>query len=111
MVDRLVTDANVGIPNRNVPADYQSSDNFVEIAHDLLTNTDYGSGNIVGHDGVDRISMIEGAKYCRANGFFWNGVIDSKFNLSKATAGFKNGLLQIIIPFAKGSEPKTLKIS
>ena len=37
--------------------------------------------------------------------------IDSKFNLSKATAEFKNGLLQIIIPFAKGSEPKTLKIS
>jgi len=37
--------------------------------------------------------------------------IDSKFNLSKATAGFRNGLLQIIIPFAKGSEPKTLKIS
>tara|TARA_R100000664_G_scaffold24947_1_gene34851 strand:- start:2941 stop:7272 length:4332 start_codon:yes stop_codon:yes gene_type:complete len=80
-VDRLVTDANVGIPNRNVRADYQSSDNFVEIAHDLLTNTDYGSGDIVGHDGVDRARMIEGAKYCRANGFFWNGVIDSKFNL------------------------------
>ena len=37
--------------------------------------------------------------------------IDSKFNLSKATADFKNGLLQVIIPFAKGSEPKTLKIS
>lgn len=37
--------------------------------------------------------------------------IDSKFNLSKATAEFKNGLLQIIIPFAKGLEPKTLKIS
>ena len=37
--------------------------------------------------------------------------IDSKFNLSKATAEFKNGLLQIIIPFAKGSEPKTLKIN
>ena len=37
--------------------------------------------------------------------------IDSKFNLSKATAEFKNGLLQVIIPFAKGSEPKTLKIS
>ena len=37
--------------------------------------------------------------------------IDSKFDLSKATAEFKNGLLQIIIPFAKGSEPKTLKIS
>ena len=37
--------------------------------------------------------------------------IDSKFNLSKATAEFKNGLLSIVIPFAKGSEPKTLKIS
>ena len=37
--------------------------------------------------------------------------IDSKFNLSKASADFKNGLLQVIIPFAKGSEPKTLKIS
>ena len=37
--------------------------------------------------------------------------IDSKFNLSKATAEFKSGLLQIVIPFAKGSEPKTLKIS
>ena len=37
--------------------------------------------------------------------------IDSKFNLSKATAEFKNGLLVISIPFAKGSEPKTLKIS
>ena len=37
--------------------------------------------------------------------------IDSKFNLSKATAEFKNGLLVITILFAKGSEPKTLKIS
>ena len=37
--------------------------------------------------------------------------IDSKFNLGKATAEFKNGLLVITIPFAKGSEPKTLKIS
>jgi len=37
--------------------------------------------------------------------------IDSRFDLNKATAEFKNGLLQIIIPFAKGSEPKTLKIS
>tara|TARA_R110002110_G_scaffold87068_1_gene227129 strand:+ start:6378 stop:6788 length:411 start_codon:yes stop_codon:yes gene_type:complete len=37
--------------------------------------------------------------------------IDSRFNLSKATAEFKNGLLQIVIPFAKGLEPKTLIIS
>ena len=37
--------------------------------------------------------------------------IDSKFNLSQASAEFKNGLLLVIIPFAKGSEPKTLTIS
>lgn len=37
--------------------------------------------------------------------------IDSKFDLSKASAEFINGLLQVTIPFAKGSEPKTLKIS
>jgi HSP20 family protein len=37
--------------------------------------------------------------------------IDSKFDLGKASAEFKNGLLVITIPFAKGSEPKTLKIS
>ena len=36
--------------------------------------------------------------------------IDSKFDLSTATADFKNGLLQIVIPYAEGSKPKTLKI-
>ena len=36
--------------------------------------------------------------------------IDSKFNLSKAIAEFKDGLLKIEIPFAKGSELKTLAI-
>ena len=37
--------------------------------------------------------------------------IDSKFDLGKASAEFINGILQVTIPFAKGSEPKTLKIS
>jgi len=37
--------------------------------------------------------------------------IDSKFELGKAKATFENGLLSIAIPFAKGSELKTLKIS
>lgn len=36
--------------------------------------------------------------------------IDSKFDLGKADAAFENGLLSISIPFAKGSELKTLKI-
>ena len=36
--------------------------------------------------------------------------IDNKFDLSKASASFTDGLLSIIIPFSKGSELKTLKI-
>ena len=36
--------------------------------------------------------------------------IDSKFNLNKASAKFENGLLTISVPFAKGSELKTLAI-
>ena len=37
--------------------------------------------------------------------------IDSKFNLDKAKAEFKNGLLKVAIPYTKGSAPRTLKIS
>jgi|TARA_B110000902_G_C14038714_1_gene486955 HSP20 family molecular chaperone IbpA len=37
--------------------------------------------------------------------------IDSKFELSKAKADFVNGLLRVSIPYAKGMETKTLKIS
>ena len=87
VVDRLIPDSN---PNQDPPVyinreldpdKFDSTDDFVEIVHDLLTNDVYGAGDLVGHDGVDRASMIEGARYCRANGFRWNGVIDRKFNL------------------------------
>ena len=79
IVDRLVNDSNSGLTTRGSLE--APTDNFVEIAHDLLTNKSYGAGDVVGHDGVDRASMIEGAKYCKANDFHWNGVIDRKFNL------------------------------
>ena len=36
--------------------------------------------------------------------------IDSRFDLQKAEADFKNGLLHVTIPFAKGKETKTLTI-
>jgi len=44
----------------------------------------------------------------RSFNFGWK--IDSKFDLSKAIAKFENGLLTISVPFAKGSELKTLQI-
>lgn len=36
--------------------------------------------------------------------------INSRFDVSKSSAGFNDGLLNILVPFAKGSEVKTLKI-
>ena len=44
----------------------------------------------------------------RSFNFGWK--IDSKFDLSKSIAKFENGLLTIGVPFAKGSELKTLQI-
>ena len=44
----------------------------------------------------------------RSFNFGWK--IDSKFDLSKAIAKFETGLLTIGVPFAKGSELKTLQI-
>lgn len=36
--------------------------------------------------------------------------INSRFDVSKSVAEFNDGLLTIIVPFAKGQETKTLKI-
>ena len=71
--------------------------NIIRINYDKPT-IDENTGNYI-HKGIAKRSFNLGWK------------IDSKFNLSKAAAEFKNGLLAITIPFAKGSEPKTLKIS
>ncbi len=62
-------------------ASKQSTNNFVEIAYDLLTNDVYGAAELVGTRGVNRSEMIEAAKYCYKNGFTWDGVIDKRFNL------------------------------
>ena len=70
--------------------------NIIRVNYDKPKEDDLG---VFIHRGIAKRSFNLGWK------------IDSKFNLSKATADFKNGLLQIVIPFAKGLEPKTLKIS
>ena len=72
----------------------QIQDNILKVNYDKSKNEnlDYI------HKGIAKRSFNLGWK------------IDSKFDLSKATAEFKNGLLQIIIPYSKGSQPKTLAI-
>ena len=75
----------------------QIEGNIIKVNYDKPDGDD-NTGKYI-HKGIAKRSFNLGWK------------IDSKFNLSKATAEFKNGLLQVTIPFAKGSETKTLKIS
>ena len=75
----------------------QIEGNIIKVNYDKPDGDD-NTGKYI-HKGIAKRSFNLGWK------------IDSKFNLSKATAEFKNGLLQVTIPFAKGSESKTLKIS
>jgi hypothetical protein len=58
-----------------------SSNLFPEIAYALLTSTKIGAGKLVGTVSVDKDSMEDAAKFCKANDFFWDGVISSKLNL------------------------------
>jgi len=74
----------------------QIQDNILRINYDKSKEED---GVEYIHRGIAKRSFNLGWK------------IDSKFDLSKANAEFKYGLLKITIPFAKGSELKTLKIS
>jgi len=57
----------------------------------------------------DKVDYIHKGIAKRSFNLGWK--IDSKFDLSTAKAKFENGLLTVKIPFAKGSELKTLKIS
>ena len=66
---------------RLVTSGTSSSNLFPEIAHALLTSSRIGAGELVGAVSVDRGSMTDAAKFCKANNFFWDGVISSKLNL------------------------------
>ena len=58
-----------------------SSNLFPEIAYSLLTSSKIGAGELVGTVSVDFRAMRDAAKFCKANDFFWDGVISSKLNL------------------------------
>ena len=75
----------------------QTQNNTLRVNYDKSNDEDKGVEYI--HRGIAKRSFNLGWK------------IDSKFDLSKANAEFNYGLLKITIPFAKGSELKTLKIS
>ena len=59
----------------------RATSNFPEIAYDLLTNRRYGVGEYIGNNSVDKGRLTTAAKFCRANGFYWDGVISQETNL------------------------------
>ena len=70
----------------------RATSNFPEIAYDLLTNRRYGVGEYIGNNSVDIDRLTVAAKFCRANGFYWDGIISQETNLREfmfAQAGFQ----------------------
>ena len=60
---------------------YGCTNNFPEIAFDLLTNRRYGVGEYIGNNSVDESRFNIAAEFCNANGFYWDGVISEKVNI------------------------------
>ena len=75
----------------------QIQDNIIKVNYDKAKSSKDDKGYI--HKGIAKRSFNLGWK------------IDSKFDLRKSNASFKNGLLEISIPFSEGSELKTLEIN
>ena len=58
-----------------------ASNIFPEIAWFLLTDSTTGAGGIINKEQLDRESFSRAADYCRANQYYWDGVIDERVNL------------------------------
>ena len=54
---------------------------FPEIVYALLIDKKFGLADLVGVPSVDKERMIIAAKFCEANGFYWDGVITDKQNI------------------------------
>jgi len=70
----------------------RATSNFPEIAYDLLTNRRYGVGEFIGNNSVDKTRLTVAAKFCKANGFYWDGIISQETNLREfmfSQAGFQ----------------------
>ena len=75
-VNRLIDDNGNPVTGQRGP-----TNNFAEIAYTLLTDTRLGAGGILGASATSRERMTQAARFCRANGFTWDGVIGEKLNL------------------------------
>jgi hypothetical protein len=65
----------------NSPATDKASSLFPEIAYALLTDEKIGAGAVINTDSVNKSNMSIAARFCKANYFFWDGVVSNKVNL------------------------------
>lgn len=60
---------------------FGSTNNFPEIVYDLLTNRRHGVGEYVGVNSTNEERITRAAQFCKANGFYWDGVISDASNV------------------------------
>jgi len=82
-VDRLIDDSGEAVDVGTLRA---STNNFAEIAYNLLTDARIGAGKRIPSATVDRAAMTTAAQFCRANGFTFDGVIEDRQGLREFIA-------------------------
>ena len=83
-VKRLISDSGNDAVNDSDGVDIKgkgATNIFPEIAYALLTDKTIGAGAVVNASSVDENNMRIAAKFCRANGLFWDGILSNKVNL------------------------------
>jgi len=65
----------------SIKSEAAASNIFPEIAYFLLTNRVTGAGGVISKDQIDEESFGLAADFCRANQYYWDGVIDERVNL------------------------------
>ena len=72
---------NEDLSERGESEDPISTNLFPEIAYDLMTSEERGAERYIGADQVNRDELTVAAKFCQANGLFWDGTINKPQNL------------------------------
>jgi hypothetical protein len=78
VIERLIDDAGNPLPEGAV---FDASNNLAEIVYTLLVDKRIGAGAAVGRKSVNRERMQLAARWCKANGFTWDGVLAETLNL------------------------------
>ena len=89
-------------PSGEVQGNKGATNLFPEIAHHLLTNSEYGAGKLIGAASVDRGAMEKAARFCQANGFFWDGIVTEGQNLRQFI--FENAAFMLLDFTIKGGK-------